>query len=83
MPALFDFGDSLSSTKERLTKHCDKVDVIDVYPITAPLAKHSQRQINCHGFNYAGKPRNVELVFQDDQLDLVWILINDDEKTSI
>jgi len=48
-------------------------------PIQLPTAQYSQSQLDLSGFSYAGQKRNVELVFADDSLDLIWILINPGE----
>ena len=74
------FGESVSSIKEKLTTKCTRMVEKDIIPITAPLAKESQKQIDCFGFKYAGIPRKIELVFQDDQLDIVWILFPVEER---
>ena len=59
---------------------CSSIQVENITPITAPLTVKSQEQINCSGFMYGGKERAVELVFQDDQLDIVWILFHKEER---
>lgn len=81
-PATFAFGSSVAEMEERLGPLCTSLDVRAITPPTAPLARLSQHQIDCEGFLYAGKPRKVELVFQDDQLDIVWILFPEDEKAA-
>ena len=82
-PQEFTFGESFNSIKEKISDRCVSMEYRDIVPITAPLAKISQKQIDCLGFVYAGKPRKVELIFQDDQLDIVWILIPIDERDEI
>lgn len=79
-PEEFTFGESINSIKEKISDKCVSMEYKDIVPITAPLAKYSQKQIDCYGFMYAGKPRKVELVFQDDQLDIVWILVPTEER---
>ena len=79
----FNFGYSVDEMKTQLLTACDELSVREIIPITAPLAKTSQTQIDCSGFYYAGKKRNIELVFQDDQLDLVWILFPENEREDI
>jgi len=80
---VFKFGASLTEIEFQLSRKCDTLSLQQINPITAPLAKESQTQLNCSGFYYAGKKRNIELVFQDNQLDLVWILFPENEKTDI
>jgi len=79
-PESFSFGSGLENVKLNLKLLCNSLTVKKITPITAPLAKKTQEQINCSGFIYGGKARDVELVFQDDQLDLVWILFPKEEK---
>ncbi|MEP5566483.1 MAG: hypothetical protein ABJN62_01490 [Halioglobus sp.] len=79
-PTAFAFGASLEQVKTDLEHLCRSIQVKKIAPITSPLAKTSQNQIDCSGFLYAGKERKVELVFLDDQLDIVWILFPEDEK---
>ncbi|OKY27354.1 MULTISPECIES: hypothetical protein [Thalassotalea] len=79
-PMQFSFGSTLEDVRRDIDKECLSIEVQNITPITAPLAKTSQTQINCSGFMYGGQARNVELVFQDDQLDIVWILFPKEEK---
>lgn len=80
-PEQFEFGSSIKHIKAALAPLCSSINVENISPITAPLAKKSQNQINCSGFVFGGKERHVELVFQDDQLDIAWILFPEDEKS--
>lgn len=82
-PENFVLGESVEYIKKETLKACKSIEEREIVPITGPLAKLSQKQIDCEGFYYAGKPRSVELVFQDDQLDLIWILIPELEKEHI
>lgn len=79
-PEQFSFGSGLQEVKRKLTPLCTLIKIKEISPITAPLAQQSQTQINCAGFMFGGKKRNIELVFQDDQLDIVWILFPKEEK---
>ena len=82
-PEAFAFGGTVAEIQARLAPLCASLRLRVVLPMTAPLARESQHQIDCEGFVYAGEPRKVELVFQDDRLDLVWILIPEAERASI
>lgn len=82
-PAEFMFGKSVSEIHEQLEKQCTSLRIRDIVPITAPLAKDKQTQLECSGFQFGGSMRDIELVFQDDQLDLAWILIPAEEKTTM
>ena len=48
--------------------------------IQLPTAQKSQSQLDIYGFVFEGKKRNVELIFADDQLDIVWILTEAQEE---
>lgn len=82
-PEEFVLGESFDISRESALNVCESISEKDIVPITAPLALKSQKQIDCFGLIYAGKPRKVELVFQDDQLDLIWILLPSEEKTTV
>lgn len=47
------------------------------------VARESQRQIDCTGFEYRGRKRFMELMFSDDELDLVIVLIEPEEYESL
>lgn len=82
-PEAFLLGESVNAIKKTALTVCESTIEREIVPITAPLAKESQKQIDCFGFLYAGAPRQVELVFQDDQLDLIWILLPSEEKGKV
>lgn len=82
-PEEFQFGSSVSAIKLKLTSHCSSITERIIKPITAPFAKESQIQLECSGFEYGGRKREIELVFQDNQLDLVWILFPAKEKEEL
>jgi hypothetical protein len=79
-PGPFVSGSPVAEVRERLAPLCTSLQVRVVTPPVAPLARVSQHRIDCDGFLYSGRPRKVELVFQDNQLDLVWILFPAGEK---
>lgn len=78
-PEYLRFGASLVEVQSALTSKCAALNTRSISPITAPLAKESQVQIDCEGFRYGGAERKMELVFQDDQLDIIWILLAEEE----
>lgn len=78
-PDYLAFGASVSEVESLLSSRCSSLNTRSILPITAPLAEESQMQIDCEGFRYGGAERKMELVFQDDQLDIVWILIGEEE----
>lgn len=82
-PDLLQFGSNVADMQAKLQPLCTSLRTREITPITAPLAKHSQVQIDCQGFAWAGQPRKLELVFQDDQLDIVWILFPEEERPAL
>ncbi len=82
-PAAFVFGESRAAIIEKIKPLCDSYSEQVVEPIQLPTAKTSQIQIDCEGFEYAGKKRKVELIFADDVLDIVWILTDSTEETML
>jgi hypothetical protein len=65
---------------EKMTPYCTSVEARTITPIQLPTATVAQTQLDCEGFLFEGKKRKAELVFADDQLDLVWILTEADEE---
>lgn len=82
-PQELSFGSSVEEIEKLVKPLCDQYSVREIVPPTAPLVKEIQTQIDCSGFTYAGKGRSIELVFQDDRLDIVWILFPEAERPKI
>ena len=68
---------------EMLADKADRIEEITQEEIQLPTAKKSQIQLNCYGVPFAGEKRDMEFVFGDHQLDLVWILTDEDERESL
>ena len=79
-PEVFEFGKSLSEIKAQVTPLSDSTSVRLNEEIQLPSAQKSQSQLDIYGFEFEGKKRNVELIFADDQLDIVWILTKAEEE---
>ena len=79
-PEVFEFGKSLSEIKAQVTPLSDSTSVRLNEEIQLPSAQKSQSQLDIYGFEFEGKKRNVELIFADDQLDIVWILTEAEEE---
>ena len=47
-----------------------------IKPPQIPGTKNRQIKLDCHGFDFAGNKRLAEFVFKDDELFLVWILVD-------
>ena len=79
-PEVMQFGKSMSEIRQVLGPLCDSISERLNEPIQLPTAQKTQSQLDCYGFQYAGKKRKVELIFADDQLDIVWILTEAEEE---
>ena len=79
-PEVFEFGKNLSEIKKQLSPLSDSISVRLNEDIQLPTARESQSQLDIYGFTFEGKKRNVELIFADDQLDIVWILTEAEEE---
>jgi hypothetical protein len=66
--------------QETMTPLCATIEARTIEPRQLPTAQRTQTQLDCTGFRYAGKAREAELVFADDQLELVWILTEPEEE---
>ena len=62
---------------------CETADLREFSPPRIPFARESQSQIDCEGFDYFGEKRLAEFVFADDELVLIWILVDADDKPAI
>lgn len=79
-PEVFEFGKSLTEIKAKVAPLSDSISVKLNEEIQLPTAQKSQSQLDIFGFEFEGKKRNVELIFADDQLDIVWILTEAEEE---
>lgn len=73
------FGAGVDQIRAQLMPTCSKIDSRAFDPPQLPGAETSHIQLDCAGYPYGGKPRLAEFVFRDDQLVLVWILIDEGE----
>lgn len=77
-PEAFEFGASVVQIEANLEGLCDTQNLREISPPQIPGSALHQ-QIDCQGFEYFGDKRLAELVFGDDKLLLVWVLVNEDE----
>lgn len=82
-PNNISFGQKLDVATNMLKSLCKKLTSLEIKPAQIPNTKIRQIQLDCHGYNYAGKERLAEFVFKDDELFLVWILVNRNELASL
>ena len=76
------FYSALAEVKAAVQYRCDEIEVRDLN-LLLDVARESQQQIDCKGFEYRGKKRFMELMFSDGELDLVIILIEPEEYESL
>ena len=77
-PAAFEFGATVAQIDSNLEGECEAKTLREITPPQIPGATLHQ-QIDCQGFEYFGDKRLAELVFGDDKLLLVWVLVNEED----
>lgn len=68
------FGSSVAAMRAVLEPICATLDVRAIDPSPVPDVD-DHKQIDCTGFDYFGAGRLAEFVFLNDELKLVWILV--------
>lgn len=81
-PETINFDESLAEAQQRLHKHCDSVEVRAIEPVEIPGIS-TQSQIDCEGFDMAGRKRLAEFVYGDGKLYFVWVLVEPEELDGI
>jgi hypothetical protein len=81
-PAVIQFGASAAELEHAFEGLCKTLTTRPVEPPFLPEVKR-QTQIDCDGFEFAGKPRWAEFVIGDDSLEMVWIMTEADEHERI
>lgn len=66
-------GDNLAQVKQNLSKKCESL-VVRTLPRLLSVANENQSLIKCEGYKYFGSKHSLELMFSDDQLDVIQIL---------
>jgi len=67
------FGRSFSDVKQSMQGRCDKLTSRTI-PKKLSVAKKTQRQLECTGYEYFGERRFVEMIFSDGKLDIIHIM---------
>ena len=81
-PNLPAFYTHIDTVKEVVSDRCETIEIRDL-PLLLDAARTSQRQIDCSGFIYRGRPAFLELMFSDDQLDLIIVMFEPGEYAAI
>lgn len=77
-PNVPDFYSSLETVELAMVDRCETIEVREL-EFLLDVTRVSQQQIDCTGFEYMEAKRFVELMFSDDELDLIIVLIEPDE----
>jgi hypothetical protein len=83
-PKVVQFGGHFNDVYRSVVNQCT-VGIIERsnQPVVLPTVKERQTQIDCIGFNYAGKFRKAHFQFADDILDVVVIETDADEEQAL
>ena len=76
------FYSTLAEVRAAVETRCDEIEVRELN-LLLDVARESQQQIDCEGFEYRGKKRLMELMFSDNELDLVIVLIDEAEHSEL
>lgn len=80
LPAAIEFGASPAALGDSFYQLCESYQVRQLDPAELPIAQDSHTQVDCHGFDHAGRGRLAEFVFADDSLAFIWILTDASEE---
>ena len=67
------FGDDAETIRRNLDGRCDSVTERPL-PLLLSVVEKEQTQLECIGFPYRGRQRFVELMFSDNELDIIHIM---------
>ena len=77
-PILLEMNQPLDKAKPRIENACASTKVMEYTGAMAAPYGH-QTQINCFDLAVLGKPRKVEFMFNEGNLEFLWILLESDE----
>lgn len=67
------FGASVEVVRQSLESRCESLTQ-RTPALRLSVTRETQLQLECHGYQYWGRTRFVELIFSDDALDIVHIM---------
>ena len=79
-PEVLKFGETKAKIMLDIDPMCKILQDKQIDPVKLPTAKTTQSQLDCERFSYAGKKRDMELIFADGVLDMIWMLTHEDEE---
>lgn len=77
-PDVISFGTNAEVMADNLSPLCSAQTFRELDPPPVPGIT-SRSQIDCEGFDYFGAPRLAEFVFLNDELAMVWVLVESDD----
>lgn len=82
-PDVIRWGASTAELQRALIPQCPKINTRRIDPPFLPDVTTQQLQIDCDGFLFRGRGRHVEFVIRDDQLVMVWLMVEAAEAPGI
>ena len=67
------FGDNVETIRRNLGGQCDSLSERPL-PLMLSVVEKEQTQLECRGFLYWSRKRFVEMMFSDDELDIIHIM---------
>ena len=77
------FGATVNQMETLLANLCKTVNTRRVNPPLLKGVTDRQMQIDCEGFIFLGKPRHTEFIFADDELKMVWVMTDPNERVAL
>lgn len=82
-PAAITWGASAAQLQQTLAGQCSTQRLRPIDPPFLPDVRDRQMQIDCEGFQFFGRGRHVEFVIRDDQLVMVWLMVEPQETDQV
>jgi hypothetical protein len=82
-PSSIRFGATVSQMQNVLRRFCKTQVTRRIDPPFLDGVKDRQMQIDCEGYVFRGKPRHAEFVFGDDDLKMVWVMTDPQERHAL
>ncbi len=84
IPDVIEWGASAAAIEKALEGKCANGFVKrPIDPPFLPDVKTAQVQIDCDGYDFMGAPRWTEFVIGDDRLQMVWVMVEADDKAKV
>src|ERR1700743_1936979 len=77
------FGATVKQMETAVQGLCSRMETRRIDPPFLDGVKDRQMQIDCEGFVFRDKPRHAEFVFGDDDLKMVWVMTDPEERAAL